>query len=260
MSGRTSRWTTLAVTLSVAAALLALAACGGDDSTKTSTTATSGTHGTATQKPDANATKTEEPTDTPDNGGDIASELAALGGDIKQVTGKVTYQDTQSDGTTSTLTFYSKPPNSRYDTIDSDGSTSAIIETSDTTYICSSDAAQTDQSCIEETGTTGGTGLGFAASLFSPALVDALAAAAQAQGIDINKTSENIAGTDADCYEGTYSGSTEKFCFSGDGVMLAELTTDASGTSGLRATAYISDVSDSDFQPPYPISTIIPSQ
>jgi hypothetical protein len=259
MSRWTSRWTTLAVTLTVATALLALAACGGDDSTS-SATATADSHATATHKTDQNATKTEAPTDTPSDTGDIASQLAALGGDIQQVTGKVTYANTDTSGTTTTITFYSKPPNSRFDTVDSDGAISSYIQTSDTTYICSSDAAKTDQSCVEETGTTGGTGLGLAGSFFSPVLVDALAAAAQAQGVDINKSSENIAGTDADCYEGTYSGSTEKFCFSGDGVMLAELTTDASGTSGLTATAYSSDVSDSDFQPLYPISTIIPGQ
>jgi hypothetical protein len=168
------------------------------------------------------------------------------------VTGKVTYTVTNTDGTTITTTVFSKPPNSRSDTVDLDGSTSSWIETPGITYICISDAAQTDQSCTEETGTTGSAGLGF-----DPALIDALALAAQAQEVDINKSSENIAGTDADCYEGTYNGRTAKFCFSGDGVMLAELITDSSGTSGLTATEYSSDVSDSDFQPLYPISTII---
>lgn len=258
MAIRTHKWIALAIGLSLTVALFAMAACGGDDTTS-STTATA--HVTATLAPGQTAGPTAEPTDTSGasiSSDDIASQLQALGGDIKQVTGKVTYTNTDTDGTSSTVTLYSKTPNTRYDTTDSDGSSSAYIETSTATYICSSDAAQSDQSCIEEDGAST-SGLGLFGSLFSSDIVDALAAAAQAQGIDITKSSETIAGVDADCYSGTDNGSTEKFCFSSDGVMLEELSTDASGTSGLTATAFSSDVSDSDFQPPYPISTIIPA-
>jgi hypothetical protein len=251
MAIRTPKWTVLALGLSLSVALLALAACGGDDST-TSTPTTSG-RTTATQKPDANATKTEQATETSSSSTDIASQLAALGGDIKQATGKVTYTSTDSSGTTSTITLYSKPPNSRYDTLDSDGSTSSYIQTPQITYICTS----SDQSCIAQPGSgTGSAGLGLFGGLFSSTYIDALVAAAQAQGISITKSNETIAGTNASCYEGTSNGSTEKFCFSDSGILLKTQTTDSSGTSGLTATSFSSDVSDSDFLPPYPVTTI----
>jgi outer membrane lipoprotein-sorting protein len=258
MALRTPKWIALALGLSLSVALLALAACSGGDSTSTSTTATAPAHNTNTQSPNNNATRTEQATATSgSSSADIASQLAALGGNIKQATGKVTYTSTDSSGTTSTITFYSKPPNSRFDSTSADGSTTAYIQTPQTTYICSSDAAQQNQTCLAQPGTgTGSAGLGLFGSFFSPALVDALTAAAQAQGIEIKKTSETIAGTDASCFEGTFNGSTEKFCFSGDGVMLAEQTTDSSGTTGLTATAFSTSVSDSDFQPPYPVTTI----
>jgi hypothetical protein len=258
MAMRTPKWIALALGLSLSVALLALAACGGGgDSTTSSATATTSGRTTATQPPNPDATKTEQATDTSSSSSDIASQLAAFGGDITQATDKVTYTSTDSSGTASTITFYSKPPNSRFDSTSADGSTSAYIETPQTTYICSSDAAQQNQTCLAQPGTgSGSAGLGSLGSFFSPTLVDALTAAAQAQGVPIKKTSETIAGTDASCFEGTYNGSTEKFCFSSDGVMLAEQITDASGTTGLTATAYSTNVSDSDFQPLYPVTTI----
>ena len=258
MAIRTPKWIALALGLSLSVALLALAACGGGDSTSTSTTATANVHNTNTQPPNNNATKTAQATDTPSSTADIASQLAALGGDIKQTTGKVTYVSTSTGGTTSTVTFYSKPPNSRFDSADADGSTTAYITTPSVTYICTSDATHTQQSCISQPGTgTGSAGLGLLGGFFSSTYIDALIAAAQAQGVSINKSNESIAGTNASCYEGTYSGSTEKFCFSDSGVLLETQTTKADGTtSGLRATAFSSDVSDSDFQPLYPVTTI----
>src|ERR1700674_134433 len=110
----TPKWIALAVGLSLSVALLALAACSGGDSTTTSATATSG-GSTATHAPGTTGAPTAQATDTPSSTADIASQLAALGGNIKQATGKVTYTSTDSSGTTSTITFYSKPPNSRFD-------------------------------------------------------------------------------------------------------------------------------------------------
>jgi hypothetical protein len=253
MAIRTPKWTALALALSLSVALLALAACGGDDSTTNTATPTTSGRTTVTQSPNSNATKTEQATETSSSSTDIASQLAALGGDIKQATGKVTYTSTDSSGTTSTITLYSKPPSSRYDTLDSDGSTTSYIETPQTTYICTS----SDQTCIAQPGSgTGSAGLGLFGGLFSSTYIDALVAAAQAQGISITKSNETIAGTNASCYEGTSNGSTEKFCFSDSGILLETQNTDSSGTSGLTATSFSSDVSDSDFLPPYPVTTI----
>lgn len=256
MTLRTPKWIALALGLSLAVALLALAACGGDDSTSSATATTSG-RATTTQKPNPDATKTEQPADTSSSSDDIAAQLEALSNDVQDVTGKVTYADTSTSGDVTTITFYSKSPNSRYDSVDSDGSSTSYIQTPDATYICSSSADQTDQTCIQSAGSgTGSAGLGLFGGFFSPAIVTAMVAAAEVTGINIDKSNETIAGTDATCFSAEDNGETSKFCFSDSGVLLATQTTDSSGTSGMVATAYSTDVSDSDFQPPYPVMTI----
>jgi outer membrane lipoprotein-sorting protein len=258
MTLRTPKWIALALGLSLAVALLALAACGGGDSTNTSATATTSGRTTATQKPNPDATKTEQATETSSSSGDIASQLQALGNNVQDVTGKVTYTDTSTSGGVTTITFYSKSPNSRYDTIDSDGSSTSYIQTPDATYVCSSSADQTDQTCIQSAGSgTGSSGLGLFSGFFSPVIVSAMVAAAEVTGVNIDKSNETIAGTDATCFSAEDNGETSKFCFSDSGVLLATQTTDSSGTSGMVATAYSDSVSDSDFQPPYPVSTIL---
>ena len=83
-----------------------------------------------------------------------------------------------------------------------------------------------------------------------------MAAAAEATGVDINKSDETIAGTDASCFSAEQNGETSKFCFSDSGILLLTQNTDASGTSGMVATAYSDSVSDSDFEPPYPVTTL----
>ncbi len=250
MSRRSSRWIALAFAfflaialLSLAIALLALAAYGGGDSTNV----------TATQPPGNSATRTEQAPEA-SNSADVLSQLQALSGGVKQAKGKVTYTETGTSGSSTSITYYSNPPNTRYDSTGSDGSTTVYIDTPATTYIC----ASSWQICTATAGSiTGSTGLGLLSMFFNPSSIDAIVTAAQAQGTSITRSSESIAGTDATCYSGEKNGSAEKFCFSDSGVLLSEQTTDASGsTTGLTATAYSSDVSDSDFQPPYPVTTI----
>jgi hypothetical protein len=261
MSIRTPKFIALVLTLFAGTALLAFAACGGGDD-NASNTATGAAHNTATAKPGADTTKTEEATATPEGTGsanDVLSELQSFGNDIQQVTGKVTYTSTDTAaGETpkaSTFTYYSKDKNSRLDTVDSDGSTTALISTPDITYVCTS----SDQTCIAETGAGASLGgLGVFGGVFSGAYIDALISAAEAQGIDVGKSSENIAGTDATCFSGNDNGDIGKFCFSGDGLMLLSDNTSADGSSSrIEATSFSSDVSDSDFEPLYPVTTTI---
>ena len=200
-------------------ALLAFAACGGDDTTPALRHGTSQSTGVSTKTPAARATTQAAEAST-----DVLSELQNLGNDIQQVTGKVTYTstDTAADGTvtTSTFTYYSKEPNSRLDTVDTDGTT-AIIKNTGTTYICTS----SDQSCIAETGSGAAPGgLGVFGGFFSGAYIDALVSAAEAQGIDVSRSSENIAGTDATCFSGNDNGDVGKFCFSDMGSFCSPRT------------------------------------
>lgn len=251
----TPRWLALALAVAAVFALLAFTACGGDDDDNggTSTSGATATHGAGASNT-AGANQTTQATE-PAGTDDILDELKNLGGDIQQITGKVTYESTDSDGTTSTLTFYSKPPKSRFDTVDADGAKSSIIETQDGTYYCD----DSSQGCtFTSTGGTSVGGLGFLSAIFSPQYIDALVSAAESQGVDIHKSSENIAGTDATCFSGTYQGDTGKFCFSDSGVMLLSQSqsADNSDNFSLKATEFSTDVSDSDFEPPYPVTTI----
>ena len=92
----------------------------------------------------------------------------------------------------------------------------------------------------------------------APLHTDALVSAAEAQGIDVSRSSESIAGTDANCFSGNDNGDVGKFCFSDDGLMLLSENGSADGSSSsIKATSFSSDVSDSDFEPPYPVTTTI---
>ena len=232
--------------------LVALAsACGGDDNESSNSSATATKEAAGGSSSTSKATPTKEASSS-GSVEDALKELQSLGGDISKVTGKVTYTSTDTDGKTSTMTFYSKSGKSRLDTTDSDGATTTIIETADTSIVCD----PSSQTCISYgAGGTGSLGLGFL-TLFSGSYVDQLVAAAEAQGISVDKSSEKIAGVDATCFSGTESGGSGKFCFSDSGLMVYEEFGDSSGTTKLEATEVSTDVSDSDFDPPYPVTTI----
>ncbi len=256
MSTRSSRWKILATMLSATALLLLFAACGGDDDNATTTV-------TPTLAPGQTAAPTAEPTAEPtgDNGNsdDPFAELDNLTGDIQQQTGKVTYNVTNSDGTVTTMTFYSDADSksSRFDTTDSDGSTTSFITNGDGSFSCDSSS----QICIDygSSGLGAGLGLGFA-SFFSSDYISAYVAAAQAAGVSVDTSSETYAGMDATCFSWTDpsdSTSSGKICFGGDHhILVYEEFGDTDGTTKFEATDYSSDVSSSDFETPYPVTTI----
>lgn len=246
------RWLPLAMILGALVALLAFAACGGgdDDDSGGSNTPTATHAGGASNT--GGATETSEATE-PASTDDVLDELSSLGEDIQQVTGKVTYQQTDTDGSVTNVTFYSKPPNARFESTDENGDTTIYITTPDWTYSCSS----SEQTCIQLPGTgTDSSGLGVLGAVFSPAYIDALVSAAELSGIEVDKSSDNIAGQDATCFSGTDNGETDRFCFSDSGVLLLTQTESSEGTYKMEATDYSSDVPDSDFEPPYPATTI----
>ncbi|MEX0683907.1 MAG: hypothetical protein WD904_03350 [Dehalococcoidia bacterium] len=263
---RTSAWRFLFLLLSAFAmtALLLATACGGDDDDggdETSATATqdSGDDGGDDGGDDEDPTETE---DSGDDGGDeedIFSQLDELTGDLETVTGKISYEITDADGTTSSMTFYAKSPNSRFDT--SDGSTtSIIISTPDTTYVCDSSS----ETCIATPGSGDDvSSLGLFGAFFSSEIIGAYVNVAEAAGVDVEMSDESINGIDATCFSWDEDTALEvdsgKLCFNDAGVMVYQEFTDDSGTTKLEATEYSDDVSDSDFEPPYDV-TEIPGQ
>lgn len=252
-----SRWLTLAMIIGAALALLAFAACGGDDDDDSGGTNTAA----PTQSGGDGGNGDGTPTETPDGGdnGDDEDPFASLDEltqDLDQVTGKITYE-IDTDGDVSTMTLYSNPPNTRYDTTDDSGVTAILITTSEATYSCSSDT----ETCFSfpSDGTGGLGGLGFLSGFFGAGAVGVYVAAAEAAGFDVDTSSGSYAGQDADCFSWTDpedSASSVKFCFGSNGVMLYEEIKDANSSTTITATEYSSSTSDSDFEPPYDVTTL----
>ena len=147
-----SRASWLLVLLALMAALFLVvgSACGGDDDDDSG-----GNSPTATDSADGGDDDGDEtPTDGDDSSDDdIFSQLDELTGELDSVIGRISYDITDSDGSVSSMTFYAKPPNSRFDTADGT-TTSIIIYTPDTTYICDSDT----ESCLATPGSGEDTG------------------------------------------------------------------------------------------------------
>src|SRR3990172_2853013 len=96
-----ARWLLMLLALTAALFLVVASACGGDDDDDDG-------------GDDGGATATE-PTDGGDDGGDdsgddrdIFSQLDELTNELDSVTGKISYDITDSDGTVSSMTFYAK--------------------------------------------------------------------------------------------------------------------------------------------------------
>ena len=74
----------------------------------------------------------------------------------------------------------------------------------------------------------------------------------------LSTSSRNIAGEDANCY--TVSGpdieGEAEMCLSSEGVPLFTKETAAGVETTMEATDFSHDVSDSDFEPPYPVSAL----
>src|SRR3990172_10583611 len=254
-----ARWLLMLLALTAALFLVVASACGGDDDDDDGgddggATATEPTDGGDDNGDDSGDDSGDDGGDDSGDDEDIFSQLDELTNELDSVTGKISYDITDSDGTVSSMTFYAKSPNSRFDS--SDGTTtSIIIYTPDTTYICDSET----ESCLATPGSGEDTGaLGIFGAFLSPEIITAYVAIADAAGVDVNKSDESINGIDATCFSWDDDTSADvgkgKFCFNDAGVMVYQETVDDSGTSKLEATDYSSDVSDSDFEPPYPVT------
>lgn len=251
-----SPWSRLLIALSVGlvALLIAAAACGGDDDEKTD----GGPTAAATSEGGFghDATPTEGTGGGEGNEDDIFGQLEGLSSDLENVTGRVTYNIAEDDGSTTSMTFYAKPPNSRFDSTDSSGTTSIIISTPDKMYICASDT----QSCFGYPGTGDTSSLGAFGAFLSPEVISTYIQLADAAGVDVNKSDESISGIDATCYswDDDSSGDVERFklCFNDAGIMVYEEIASGGSTTKLTASDVSSDVSDSDFEPPYDVTTL----
>lgn len=235
--------------LAVGAAILLLlsitAACGGDDEKKTD-------EPTATERSGGGDETPEATEDSSGGGGDGASDLSALAAEYGDFT-VVKYETTGFGGDAFTsMTMYRDGALSRVDYEGTDGSGS-FLTNADGSFVCA------ENQCIKY---PAGQGVdptaAFTAFISAQSIQEAYGDIPK--GIDVEKSSEGIAGTDATCY--TYSGDLDEteagdesgeICFAESGLLLRLEFDSASGSGALEAIEASEDVSDADFEPPFDV-------
>lgn len=224
--------------------LLVFAACGGDDDNN-------GGEPAATDAADGGDTTPADGATPDDSSGDGGTDLDDLLASGEQVEVKVVY-DFSGAGLDGTMTLYSKPPSrSRVDFSGADGDFT-IITTAENTYLCS------EGSCLASPAGVASAGVPFLNFLTSPEDLQGLVG--ESLGVDVDQSSATIAGEDATCFTaaGTVAGETGSgtFCFADDGIMLRLDASSGEGDFALNATSVDRSVSDSDFEPPFPVEEI----
>lgn len=243
----------LAVITALPALLLLAAGCGDDDNGSGNATRTPAASSGSTRE----ATKTEAAGDN--SGSDAGNELKTLSKDWSKATAKVTYQfqSTSQGLTTSTImTFYSKPPDSRIDYEEAATGKAIFINSGGKSYICSENDGQ--GTCFESPGGSNSSSLPFFGDLADPDSIDS--AVGDILGGQINSSDENIAGKDARCFtaSGTFVAESgeSKWCFTDDGLLLSASFSGGGDSFTMTATNVDNSVSDSDLKPPYDVATI----
>lgn len=248
----------------VATLALAAACGGGDDDTGGDDEATptddAGDGGDQETPTDGGDEETPEATDEGDgDGGDAAGSLADFAEEYQAFEGKVTYTLTGFGGDTdspTSMSIYQLGSSSRVDYETSDGLTS-FIDNPDGSFICS------EGECLKYP--AGSDSINPAAAFTSFLSADYIE---ESYGdllgdIDLDESSETIAGIDATCF--SYSGDIDdttagdesgQVCFSDDGLLLRLQFEGAEDSGGYEATEASGDVSDSDFEPPFPVTDL----
>ena len=251
---RRCRW--LLVVLFVLLSSVLLWACGGDEEEKpgatTAPAATSPAEGTAPAEESPEADRTPQAQGDVGEFGDLAEKFA-------EATFKATYEIASTGGEqdlAGTMTWYKKGDDVRVDIeseIEGETESATIIERGDQSYFCSQ---------IPELG-EGGT------CFQSPEGSDDIAADFVGSvgelftdpDVEIVSTeSRDVAGQEVDCFvvhDPALEGDTE-VCLTGDGVPLASRSTTNGEEMVLEATDFSREVSDQDFELPYPVSEGIP--
>jgi hypothetical protein len=235
---RRSKWL-LVLSFAVLSSILAWACGGGGGEKPTATTAPAAT-GPAGKTPEAQG------------GGGQFSDLAAV---FSKATFKVTYQESggTAQGFSGTMTLYKKGDNAREDLDGTDSSgqqmNATLIIGTDQTYFCGEIPGIAESGACYSTPTQPGQGPADIIAGLETTLTDPSANV-------VPTSSRNIAGEDAKCYTVSSPDIEGEFdiCLSSEGVPLYTRDTAAGvETSMEEATAFSRDVSDSDFEPLYPV-------
>jgi len=198
---------------------------------------------------------------TPSDGGGDGAALADLedlaSAAAEGATGKVTYKySTEAGGPSSEgeWTLVQRPPDSRFEivsTVDGTESRVIVIQTEDKSYVCTS--ASGSETCLASDQTEGYT------AGFSP-LFDVPQGIVEGVGnATVDKSEREIAGVNASCFKTDTTllgGAASEVCFSDNGILLLLRGGSAGSSYTFEATSVSTDVSDSDFEPPYEVIDI----
>jgi hypothetical protein len=239
---RRSRWL-LVLSFVVISSLLAWA-CGGDEEEKPAAPTAPAATSPADETPEAVETPQAQEGD---------GEFSDLADKFAQSTFKATYTLGGEGGVTEgSMTWYKKGDRLRMDfegEAEGQQMSAIFIMLPDKSYLCTEipDIAE-GGSCYATTGTEG-EGVSEMAAELQGTLAD--------PDVEIVSTSSRkIAGEDAKCYTVRLpeaEGESE-ICLSDDGAPLSTKETVEGAGSSMEAIEFSRDVSDSDFEPPYPVS------
>jgi hypothetical protein len=231
-----------------AAALLLVVACGGDDETDTSSD-----EPTATE---ANGNGDESPEATDDSGdgeGGGDSDLSALAADYGDFEGIVKYETTGfGDDSFTTMTIYRADGKSRVD-YEGAGGSGTFLTNAEGSFAC------TENQCLKVPTAEGADPTALLTAFINPETI-ASTYGDLPDGVNVEESSEEIAGLDATCYE--YSGDldeeeagdeTGQVCFSDSGILLRLDFTGSAGGGKFEAVEAEDGTADADFDPPYDV-------
>ena len=257
-NGRSWRWLLAALALASLMLLLA-AACGGEEEAGP---AAEKSPTSAAQRSPTPAGQTPSPTTTAAGGTSAAGltkELEDLAKKWAGKSAKVAYDISTTSGSTTqkmSMTLYWRLPDYRIDLdMGTQGSTTFIVA-GGTTYTCVGSGGQ-GQCQSQAASASDLSSFPFLSEFASPEGFDE-AIADMITGLDVKRSTADIAGEKATCYSasGSIQGQQGKieWCFASDGLLL-RLDNSATGSEFvLKATKVERKVSDSDFKPPYPTS------
>jgi hypothetical protein len=187
-------------------------------------------------------------------------QFGDLAGKFGKATFKVTYELTSGAGagvTEGSMTWYKKGDNLRMDMsgeFEGQQTSAIFIIRPDKSYFCTSVPEMGEAGSCFTTSGAEGEGVGEIATELEKTLTD--------PNVDVVSTSSrNIAGEDAKCYtvrSPDIEGEAE-VCLNNEGVPLFTKETVGGEEMSLEATDFSRDVSDGDFEPPYPVSEELPS-
>jgi len=246
------RWGINGLVLVATVALLValLAACGSDSG------------GGKTPAAGKTAAPGETPTATDGNGGgdgggdqglqDLERLASEAAGDF---TGKITYGITTEVGGQTTeqeWTLAQRPPDSRFEIVSNEGgqeSRTIVIQTAEKSYVCTS--AGGSGVCLTSDQTDQYTGL------FDPIFDAPKSIVQDIDTLGLGEQSErDIAGVHANCFSYSLAGTESETCFSDEGLMLYLHTGSAGSSFTYEAKSASTDVTDADFEPPYPVTDL----